>query len=437
MNRIPPRGVVAALWVLAVAAQLAHLATQFSAPLLPGDPWQLARPLLDYRDTVWVPGNHLLSGANPYDTDAQLAAYPWAQGLRLYAPAWLLLAVPLGALPYLLGGLVYQLFGVAAVLVLIRVVVRLTMPGFVAVATPAALIGLTVVAPGRYALENLSSALVALGVVLVLRGIWLGGIWPARDRRPATALTATGVALSLIKPQFGLIVLVVALAGRRLDAVWRGVLALAAASLPVVVACVVASGGFGGFLAAVRGNLDYSTSPEATTGLLSERNVRIDVVGQLGRLGYESPGWLQLAVLVVTTAIAAWLAARSRSLLVLTAGVAAAMLLGFVHEPYDMILLFLPLCAGLGAVLDRQPLAGLERAAWVCVGLASVHVHRVSTTLVPGLTGTGADRIDTALLLVALLLCTAAGVVHQDRRYSSAERGLGVAPSRVQRAEEM
>lgn len=433
----PPRWILIALWAAACIGIAISLAFQWANAVYPGESWESQGQLVDFRDTVWVTGRYLLAGGNPYDTATFLAAVPWTQGLALYPPAWLLFGVTLGPLPYLPANAVYQLIGVGVGLVLIRVVLRWTLPRYVAVGTPIALIWLVVWAAGRYALANVSAGLVALGVVLVLRGVWLrrSGSGSA-GAQLATGATAVGVAMSLIKPQWGLPMLVVALVGRRWDAVWRGVGGLIVVSAPFLAACVVASGGIGGFVDGIRANLARSVSADAPTGLMSELNVRLDLIGQLARLGVDPPGWLQLAVPLLATVLAAWIAARSRSLIVLTAGVSSALLLGFVHEFYDLLVLVLPLCVGLGWLAERRRVSRTARATWLFASLPTVHVHRVTAAMVPGLTVNGANLIDTVLLFGALVLSVVTQVRGRDQEVGSPDAAVAVGPGSGQRTAE-
>jgi hypothetical protein len=279
-------------------------------------------------------------------------------------------------------------------------------------------------------LANVSTALVVLGVVLVLRGVWLrrtaGATLDDRKHALATGATSVGVALSMLKPQFGLVMVVVAVAGRRWDATWRGILGLTLASAPVLVACAVASGGVSGFVDGIRSNLARSTSAESAAGLTSPLNVSIDLLGQIGRFGIDPHPAVRVAVPLVALAVAAWLVVRSRSLIVLTAGVTTTLLLGFIHQFYDLLVLVLPLCVGIGWIADRRGASRLDRCRWLFAAFPTVHVHRVSTNAIPGLTTTAADRIDTSVLLIALVLCLAATVRPSSRR--PAHVGLGPSP---------
>ncbi|MBA3844777.1 MAG: hypothetical protein H0X39_19525, partial [Actinobacteria bacterium] len=366
------RWLAVALWLLAAAAWAGFLVFQFAHPVLPGQDWRSQGQLVDFRDTVWVPGRYLLAGGDPYDTPVLLEAYPWTQGLPLYLPAWFLLATPVSLLPYLASNALYQLLGLAAGLLFIRLVLVTALAAaplqWRILGLPLGLLWLCGWASGRYALANVSTALVAIGFVLVVRGVRLA--WT--DPGAAQVATAVGVGLTLLKPTFGLLMVVVAVAGRRYDAAWRGVLGAAVASLPALVVCVIASGGAGGFLLAVSHNLTWSTSPDAATGLFSPFNVSIDLVSQLARAGVIVPGVVQIAVPVLACGLAAYVAARTRTLLVLATGVGALMLLGFVHQFYDLIILLLPVAAGLDLV-RRRALAPLTGTTWLAASLPTVH----------------------------------------------------------------
>jgi Glycosyltransferase family 87 len=402
----PARWLLVLLWAAALVALAISLWIQYRDPVLPGDPWQTQGQLGDFRDSVWTPGGYLLGGHNPYDTGTYLRDVPWTQGLALYAPAWLLVGLSLGWLPFLLANALYQVLGIAVCLVLVRTVLRLTLPRFVAIGTPIGMVWLVVWAAGRYALSNVSTALVVLGVILVLRGVWLARVGtPALELRTSMAI---GVGLAMVKPQFGLIVLVVALAAGRWDAVWRGLVGLSVLSLPPAIACVVASGGPAGFLAGIGSNLDRSTSAESAVGLDSPFNVSIDLIGQLGRLGIDAPTWVRLAVPVLAFALVWWMVRRSPSLIVLSTGVCTVLLLSFVHQFYDLMILLLPLGVGIGWLAEHRAVSVADRLRWLCAAFPTVHVHRISTTVVPGLTTTGADRIDTGVLIVGFLLSLAA-----------------------------
>lgn len=408
-NPVPPnsrvnrvrRVAVWVLWSVALAAAAIRVAGLLADPTLPGETWQrLHANLVDFRDIIWVPGRYLLDGGNPYDPGPYLAAQPWAQEFDPYAPAWLLLAIVIAPLPFLVAAAVYQALTTVVAIVLLRVLSRWVFPRAVDIAVPAGLLWLNLWYPGRGSMEGGASIIAVLGVVLVLRSLCRAD--------PATRLgslsCSIGIALALIKPQFGLPFMLFALVDRRWRDVLRGVAALFVASLPVIIVCSVAAGGFGGFIQSVLRDLAFANSPGAPTGLGSPFQLRVDVVGLLARDGWvDQPGWFEAAVTCVALAAGAFAVWRTREPLALCATTSAACLLGFVHFPYDVVVIFLPFFVGLGTMITarRRP-TRIEGLTILLSALVVAHVHRISMFLVPGLTPLGADTIDS--IAVALLL---------------------------------
>lgn len=429
---------ILALWVVAIVAVAANVLVQFSSPVLPGQPWPRALPftgaagwgyLVDFRDTVWLPGRHVFDGGNPYDVDAYRAIYPWTQGLSLYAPAWLLLAVPLSPLPFLTAAVIYVLLGVAVMVLFLRLLLSWALPAYTAVALPAALLWMCIWAPGRYALVNVSTTLVVMGVLLVLRGLGdqMRASPHAGTLKREPWVVGAGLSFSLIKPQFGLFMLLITLFAGRWDAVWRSLVLLVAASLPIGIACVVASGGPLAFLDSIRRNIGHATTSNTTVALDSMQNVRTDALAILARLGADLPDVAQLITGMAAAALAVLVVRRSRTRLGLCAGLCALMLLSFAHQFYDYTLLVIAVCVGLGTLIAAaQPRPGWMWALVVASLVPVLHIHRASLSLVPGLTPVGADAIDmfataiAALIAVALAAC---GVIGACRRPGSTTTG--------------
>lgn len=408
----PGRPLLAVLWTVAVLVSLAVALIRLSDPTLPGMPWQDPHHLADFRDTIWAPGQAVLSGGNPYDSPAYVTAYPWAQDFKLYAPAWLLLSVSLAWLPFLAAAAIYLVLGIVLAVVLIRLVLKWAAPEVLLAGTPILLIFFNLWSPTRYALQNGGTLLVMIGSILVVQSIirHRPGA-PEGPDDPTRGMAALGVALSLVKPQFGLPLVVFALVGRRFDAVWRGVVGLFLASLPALVACTVAAGGPSGFVDSVLRNLAYSNSPSASTGLASEFNERIDLEGILARFGFvDLPGPVALAIPVLAILIGAWIVARRPSPIMVATGVSVCVLFCVVHQPYDMVLFLLPAAIGLGRVLAGRPPAGLDLVVWIAALVPVLHMHGVTLVVVPGLTRLAADTVDVVALLVAVLLCAWAGL---------------------------
>jgi hypothetical protein len=402
---------IALAWTIAVVGLIVTWRTWLTDLTYPGMPWQDPHEMSDFRDTIWAPGHWLLAGGNPYDPAPYLAANPGSQEFDPYAPAWLLLSAALAPLPFTAAAAAYLVLGAVLAVVLIRLLLRWADPRLLALGTPIGLIWLELWSPGRYSLQNGGTLLIFIGWVLVMRAL---------VRRQAS-WGALGLALVLLKPQFGLPLIVVLLAAGRWRTAVNGLLLLAAASVPALTICVIAAGGPVGFLESIGRLLSYATSADAATGLLSPFNDRIDLLGLFGRFGVAAPGWAQLLVGLLATA-AACLFARRGTPVTMTAGIAAVVLLGLVHQPYDAVIMLTPLVVGLPAAMARlaasehlsmarrfpvdghTAMQGRELIVWALAAVPVIHLHRV-TTLV--LSKTGADLVD----VMALTLCTLAVLI--------------------------
>jgi hypothetical protein len=205
--------IVVALWIAVAAAVAVRERVMLAHPLPPGVPWLESgndRYFLDFRDTIWTPGRFLLEGGNPYDPQSYQAAYPWALAFSLYAPVWLVLAAALAPLPYLASIIVFQVISLAVAILMLTVLFRWTLPDHVDLAVPVALLWMNVWYPGRGALSvQLTTLLAVIGLTLVLRSVCQPQAESATtiDRSDDRA-GAWGVALSLLKPQFGTMAIV-------------------------------------------------------------------------------------------------------------------------------------------------------------------------------------------------------------------------------------
>lgn len=411
------RWVVVALWVAVVAAAGARIGTMLADPLLPGDPWQQfqsTRHLGDFREVVWTPGRFLLDGGNPYDPVTYLAAHPWAQQFSPYPPVWLLLGMALGPLPFLVSAGIFQVLAVGVAVLTVRVICTWALPRIADVAVPVGVLWLNVWYPGRGALASLGSVLVVLGVALVLRSVTrpdAAGVRPGLDRA-----CVAGVAIALVKPQFGLLVLLVAAVGGRLREAWRGVVAITLGCVPVLVAVLVAAGGPSAFLASLQRNLAHLGGTDSTGGLTSPFQRRFDMLGGLAHFGLTSPpGWAFVAVPALALLVVVLVARRSRDPFLLSAVVCTAALLGFYHPWYDVVVMIIPVALGIGMAL-RGELTGLAARIALALSVFVVgHLHSVSTALVPGLTDRAADTIDFVAVVAVLAVATAGALLAAAR----------------------
>lgn len=407
------RFLVAALGVLALALAAWRLHTVFADPILPGQPWQGSSPYLgDFRDLIYGPGRYLLAGGNVYDPQAYTAATPGSPEFDPYAPAWLMLSVLFCGLPYLVGGLLYETFGLGVLLAFAATVARLARLPRLLPSTLALFCLFVLWYPTRAAASG-SSLIVALGVLVAVE-----------CRRARPWLAAVGMALALVKPQFGLPVGVLMLAVGAWRPVVRGVALLVAASAPALAACVVAAGGPGRFVDAVLRDAAYASSPDAATGLGSPQQFRIDLLGIVSRLtGYVPSDWVELAVPVGTVAVgcavlAGWrlvgaVSDRPGGDAPVPVLIVTTTLLCLVHFPYD-----LPLVAGPAVVAAAElvragrPHGPAATTAVVALLALVLHVHSLDAIVFPRLATAVDDAVDTGLVALswlAALLAVALG----------------------------
>lgn len=413
--------VVLALWLAATAAAVARVAVMVSDPNLPGEPWQTTDGhFRDFRDVIWTPGRYLLGGGNPYDPGPYLAAHPWAQQFSPYPPVWLVLGVVLAPLPFLVSAVVFQALSLGVAVVMLRVVCTWALPRLADVAVPAGLLWINIWYPGRGSLASLGSVLVVLGVALVLRSVTrlartgdpvAGSRTP--PRRPAVDVScAIGIALALIKPQFGLLVALAAVVGGRAREVWRGAVGLAIACVPIFIVVSIAAGGPLAFLQSVRRDLIHVSTGDAPGALGSPFQRRFDLLGVLDYHGlHQPPAVLLLGVPVLAAAIAILVVRLTPNPFWVSTAVCAAVLVGFLHPWYDLLLMIIPVAVGAGMAI-RGELAGVaSKLAWVCCVLVVFHLHSVSRSVIPGLSERGADTIDLVLVCAALLCVVCEGLL--------------------------
>lgn len=405
-------GTVALSAAVALACILAGTRLQgtFSAAILPGGDWRIpGQHLVDFRDLIYGPGRFLLSGGNPYNPSTYLPTAPGAQEFDLYAPAWLWLSAGLGWLPYFVGGAIYEVLGLAALVALCAIVVRM------AAVPRAALLGtllfcyLLVWYPSRTAAENGSSLFITLGVLVAL-GLVRQRPW----------LAAAGLALAMIKPQFGVLLLLFLLFMRGWQVVWKGVVLLVAASAPPLLWCVVNAGGVGGFVDSLVLNLAQASSPGAATGLGNPQQIRIDLLGAISRMTGSVPAdALQIVIPLILIGITCAVVHRSPDLLATFPLIATAILLAIVHLPYDLVLMVAPAMCLTATLLRRSAPNAFQVVATICAILLLGHIHRVDQIILPGVGETDLNTIDTALLAMCWLSSAISNSLPRRRRDES------------------
>jgi hypothetical protein len=390
------------LWVVVAAAVCVRVGIMLADPIQPTGYADVDNGyFLDFRDTVWTPGRFLLTGGNPYDPEIYLQANPWAWPFGVYAPVWLFLGLILGPLPFLAAVVVYQVIALALAIVMLRVLMRWAVPTLADIAVPAVLVWMNIWHPGRASLSvQMGTLLAVLGVTLVIRQLTNRLPVEPRVDRPFTL----GIALTLIKPQFGLVPLLVGAAAGKLREVALAVLGLAVLSLPVAVLCAVAARGPVEFVRSILRNIAYSNSPNSPDSLNYPGVRRLDLVGILARHGLDvTATWVSLAVTITAFALAIAMVRITRNPLLLSAAISVTTLLGIYHSTYDLLLLLVPVAVGVGMIVRGELTQPAERVVFGALLLVVLHLHTVTKTLIPRFDVLGADTVNVVLMVVALV----------------------------------
>jgi hypothetical protein len=329
------------LAALAFATISALVAARTVANLnIPGQPTVERFGLQDFRDNFYYPSVALLEGRNPWDYDDYRTHYAIDRPLPPYSPISLLLHVPLALLPYRAAMAADFVVNLALLVLLAALAVRgaglAAEPWRVLLVAAALVLG----RPGHMTLYiGQCSALMAVGCTTALlegrRKPWLGAI---------------GLAVACAKPSYGGPLGILMLGRGDVRAFLLGAALAAALGVVSGLGPMRAAGGFGPLLESVRGSMRVV----ATDSTFNEPTslIRLDPVSLVGRILGRPPGTLVNVVLAVVILGAAALLMRrlaargepeprtiSNSLGCL------AILLATYHQPYDALILALPVTA--------------------------------------------------------------------------------------------
>jgi hypothetical protein len=308
----------------------------------------------DFQTTVYYPVRAFADAVNPYNTSEYLARYPAPQALRLYPPAMLTVFAPIAALSVEVAGQVQAVLTILLSGLLALVALRLARARATvgAVFLVWALILLS--RPGQWNfLLGQITVVVVLGTYAALAG----------DRR-SVMLAGLGLALSMLKPNFGLPLAVLMLARGQFAGVALGALLTGLLNLIPLPRLMALSGGLLGFLHMFWGDTEQLAT---SSGPRDELTVfRVDAGALLGRWLSSPLGWAgSLAVMAVLLAATVWILRRGKRLRAdetpepAVAGlVCCAILLSLYHIGYDILLLVWPF---VGTVNRLRVSHGAER----------------------------------------------------------------------------
>ncbi len=388
------RTVAAGLALVAVMTGLAYRAAgRVNLPArVEAERWVLQ----DFRDAVYYPVVAFLDGRNPYDQQALARAYPVGQSFPLYLPHTLVSHLPFGLLPPAEAGAAYAV----VTLGLTGVLAALALGGAGAPVTAASVLALTaallVSRPGQMnLLLGQVTAQVVVGAYVALR-------W-ARTR---PLLAGIGLALSTLKPTYGVPLALLMLFGRGdVAAVIAGIAVAVALCLGALGPLLAASGGLAPFVASLGSSAAAFAAEDSSNAWTSF--ARIDVGALLARmLGRAPAGWTELALgmAVVGAGIVGLRRlrrARGAGAEQLGVGlVCLTVLVATYHQTYDALLLTQPAVALVTGAWGRNGPAS-RAVRWTVLALVAVPaVNYLATQSVAPRLGVGSP---------AWLAVTAAG----------------------------
>jgi Glycosyltransferase family 87 len=316
--------------------------------------------MMDFYGNVYYPVRAFLDGEDPYDPKRFMALYPVDLPYPIHAPINLLLHLPFGLLPPGAAGITYFVFSALLALPLAYMSLRLT--------------GI----PHRGKIVLLASAILLSrpghwNLVLGQRGIFLSlatyvALVYARD---APFLSGVGIAISMIKPTWGIPLAILMLASGYGRAVAAGLMFSAIANLPVLAVLVAKEGGVTSFVhVLLAGHRAWEALPEIGP---ATSYARLDAATTVSRfLGYPLSDLVQAlltAGILLTAALVLRIVTRdpesgSRDL---TVGIIClGLILSGYHNGYDLVVLVGPFVALLAHGLPDR--AG-RRLRWVFLGL--------------------------------------------------------------------
>ena len=358
LRRADRRGLAVVAGVAFVAALSAATLRTVSNLNVPGDLDADRFALADFRDAVYYPVVSFLDGNNPYDPQTFKRLYPVESTFPLYSPATLLVHVPFALVPLTVAEWIFYALGVCLLVALAREVLRgcdLAINGARVLGLTALLIasrpGQSALFLGQYAPE------MTLATVLAVSG------------RVTPRIAAIGLAFATIKPSFGVPVAIVLLAAGAWRTVAAGAaIAAAGAAIPLVV-LLREAGGVARFVESLsRAHAHFAS---VTFNRPESSPTRLDAPALVARAAeWHSPA-LEAAIGVALIAVAALavrrlgaLPERERTRLVSSIACLAA-LCSVYHQPYDGLLLALPLTA---AATRRLLPSGVD-APWSAAAL--------------------------------------------------------------------
>ena len=327
----------------------------------------------DFWDVVYYPVVAFLRGENPYDTQRFLALYPVTHPFPLYLPAVLLVHLPIGLLSAQTASTAY--FALTVVLTFLLVFICLYFSKINVTLTHVFFLGglLLLSRPGHW---NLLLGQPTLQVVLA-------SYVALHFSRYSAITSAIGIAVSMIKPTFGIPLATLMVA----QGYVRPVLYSAGITIPInlflLTALIYRAGGIEHFLQGLIGSYHVWQSDIVVNPALSI--IAIDTNTFISHfIGRSLDHIVQLALLILMLGVASWTLRPTgrpddERFQALSIGIVClATLLSVHHQAYDLLLLTLPF---IGLVYHRFPPAFYSSYRYgLSVGLLTILALNYAST---------------------------------------------------------
>jgi hypothetical protein len=373
-----------------------HIGADQSHAYAPDGPWIMA----DFRDTVWLPIRYLWHGGNPYDAATYLQWAPKdAAPFFLYTPGMMTLTMPLAALPWNAAVLVWTVIGLIIVFWMAWFTFRLSgLPQRVDAACAVAAL-LLIWLPTQLMFQTGNPSMLVVAATIFVLG-----------RRQDDWPTAVGLAVCMLKVQFGFPMVVLLLSIRLWRLVIRGVGIVVLLSLPTALWAVLNSGSVLAFLRSLVANLNAQHA-SVYGNLTTPGAYRWDLSGIIGRLTGINFGMdVQMLLLFILLAIGASSFARAVSLrrgdLALGIGSLMVMLCLF-HNRYDFVVCFpAAILLAHSSIRDIQDAVSSRVALGAAAALIlGVGFHALHIDVVLGIPADWAQDLNGLAIVAAYLVC--------------------------------
>lgn len=330
---------------------------------------------LDFSNNTWRAIRDLVAGHNIYAVPHEIIpgigpAWPVSQ----HVPASLLWQAPVAALPLPAALFTFTFLSILAIWAAVFVLIRPTEPATVMLTACSGAFAICVGGGPATLLLGQPTGFILLGLAILVRARnpWLAGA----GFLLAASTLQTGIPLGL-----ALLLL------RAWPTVWRGIVLIAACSIPPV-SLEIANAGFSGFVG----------SFVSGAGVHLERlSNRIDLGGLLHRLGLPSVGLQVAAGLLVAVLALAFLATLPSQFRRIDYPPVLCLVISFTllctyHQPYDMLLVggaVIPVICLVDCSRPMRPVIGL---AVICTALPTYGIGLVADPV-----GTAAIGVISAL----------------------------------------